>query len=202
MSRTAQDSPAFLGKPAPPGQCWDIMAQIRIDAFHREGVIFVVHVKDMFPRKDHIQISAVPICAVYFRIGSRVYHPLNRSGRLIPTYNMPHNLPGLSTRHRHNVNIFPRFSPGLVLRDQYSSSSSTTLAPAEDSCLLFLRALFFYPIHYIGFVHPQNFPTPRPLTPAVVHFDCQFSGFFRVCVLFRIYGVIFAALLTLAALAP
>ena len=118
--KNVKDRPKILQlswkTPAPPGQCWDIMAQIRIDAFHREGVIFVVHVKDMFPRKDHIQISAVPICAVYFRIGSRVYHPLNRSGRLIPTYNMPHNLPGLSTHHRHNVNIFPRFSPGLVLQ--------------------------------------------------------------------------------------
>jgi len=29
---------------AVPCQCWDIMAQISIDAFHREGVIFVVDI--------------------------------------------------------------------------------------------------------------------------------------------------------------
>ena len=102
--------------PAPPGQGRDIMAQISIDAFHREGVIFVVNVKDMFSRKDHIQIPAVPVCAVYFRLGSRVYHPLDRPGCLIPAYNMPHNLPGFSAYHRHNVNIFPGFRPGLVLQ--------------------------------------------------------------------------------------
>ena len=102
--------------PAPPGQCRNIMAQISIDAFHREGVILVVDVKDMFSGKDHIQISAISICAIYFRLGSRVYHPLNRPGCLIPTYNMPHNLPGFSAHHRHNVNIFPGFCPGLVLQ--------------------------------------------------------------------------------------
>ena len=102
--------------PAPPGQGRDIMAQISIDAFHREGVILVVDVKDMFSGKDHIQISAISICAIYFRLGSRVYHPLNRPGCLIPTYNMPHNLPGFSAHHRHNVDIFPGFRPGLVLQ--------------------------------------------------------------------------------------
>ena len=70
-----------------------------------------------------------------------------------------------------------------------------------DSWLLFLRALFFYPIHYIGLVHPQNFSHAAAADPAVVHFDCQFSGFLRVRMRFRAYGVIYAALLTLAALA-
>ena len=61
---------------------------------------------------------------------------------------------------------------------------------------------FFYPIHHIGLVHFQNFPHATAADSAVVHFDRQFSGFFRVLMPFRVYGVIFAALLTLAALAP
>lgn len=60
--------------PAPPGQGRDIMVQISIDAFYREGVIFIADVKDMIPRKDHIQISAVPVCAAYFCLRSRIYH--------------------------------------------------------------------------------------------------------------------------------
>ena len=102
--------------PAPPGQCRNIMAQISIDAFHREGVILVVNVKDMFSWKDHIQVSVVPVCAVYFRLRSHVYHPLDRPGGLIPTYSMSHYLPGFSAHHRHNVDIFPGFRPGLVLQ--------------------------------------------------------------------------------------
>ena len=61
---------------------------------------------------------------------------------------------------------------------------------------------FFYPIHYVGFIHLQDFPYSSATYAAVVHFDCQFSGFFRVFMPFRVYGIIFAALLTLAALAP
>ena len=43
------------------------MAQISIDTLHGEGVIFVVNIEDMLPRKDDIQISRVPICAITFR---------------------------------------------------------------------------------------------------------------------------------------
>ena len=32
------------------------MAQISIDTLHGEGVIFVVNIEDMLPRKDDIQI--------------------------------------------------------------------------------------------------------------------------------------------------
>ena len=44
------------------------MAQISIDTLHGEGVIFVVNIEDMLPRKDDIQISRVPICTIPFRI--------------------------------------------------------------------------------------------------------------------------------------
>ena len=61
-------------------------------------------------------------------------------------------------------------------------------------------ALFFYPIHHIGLVHLQYFPYASSTDTAVVHFDRQFPGLFRVFVPFRVYGVIDAALLTFAAL--
>ena len=60
----------------------------------------------------------------------------------------------------------------------------------------------FYPVHDIGFAHTQNFSCAAATHPAVVHLDRQFSGFFRILVMFRVYRVIYAALLTLAALAP
>ena len=63
-------------------------------------------------------------------------------------------------------------------------------------------ALFFYPIHHIGFVHLQYFPYASSADSSVVHFDCQLPGLFRVFVPFRVYGVIDAALLRFAALAP
>ena len=52
---------------ASPRQRRDIMAQISVDALHREGVIFIVNIINMLPRKDHIQVSAVSVCAILFR---------------------------------------------------------------------------------------------------------------------------------------
>lgn len=66
---------------------------------------------------------------------------------------------------------------------------------------LFLRRLFFYPVGHIWFVHPQNFPDSTGTDTSIIHFDCQFSGFFRVGVLLRVDRIDYAALLTLAALA-
>lgn len=43
------------------------MAQIRVDAFYREGVIFVMDIEDALPRKDHIQVSRVTIGTVLLR---------------------------------------------------------------------------------------------------------------------------------------
>ena len=41
--------------PAAACQSRDIMAQISIDTLRSEGVIFVVNIEDMFPRKDDIR---------------------------------------------------------------------------------------------------------------------------------------------------
>ena len=61
-------------------------------------------------------------------------------------------------------------------------------------------ALFFYPIHYIGFVHLQDLSYSASADPAIIHFYCELSGFFRVLVPLRFYGVVDAALLTFTAL--
>lgn len=61
---------------APPCQRRDIMAQISMDAFCCGGVILIVDIVNMLSWKDRIQISAVPVCAVHFCLGSHVYHPL------------------------------------------------------------------------------------------------------------------------------
>ena len=71
-----------------------------------------------------------------------------------------------------------------------------------DIVSLFSRLVFFYPIHHIGFVYSQYLSYSTAADSAVVHFDRQFSGFFRIRMPFRVYCVIYAALLTLAALAP
>ena len=90
---------------------------------------------------------------------------------------------------------------GLYFKNQYNSSSSTV--PEQSLAIWPFRsilALFFYPTHHIGFVHLQNLSYSAPTDPAVIHFDCELSDFFRVLMLLRINGVVDAALLTLAAL--
>lgn len=185
--------------PAPPSQCWDIMAQISVDTFRREGVTFVVVVVNIPSRKYYIQVSAIPVRAVYLRVRGRVYHALDSSGSLVPAYHMSHDLLWFSAYHRHDVDIFTGFAPGFILQNQYSSSSSTSFAQAVDCWLFLFRALFFYPIHHIGFVDSQYLSYVAAADPAVVHFDCQFSSLFRVHMTFRVYGVIYAVLLAASA---
>ena len=53
--------------PAAPGQSGDIMPQVKSDTFHGEGVAFVMDIEDVLSREDHVQIAAIPICAVSLR---------------------------------------------------------------------------------------------------------------------------------------
>ena len=66
--------------PASPCQCRDIMAQISVDTFYRESVIFVVDVVNMLSWIDYVQISLISICAVILCLWSSVNHPLDRPG--------------------------------------------------------------------------------------------------------------------------
>ena len=101
---------------AASSQCRDIMAQISIDAFNREGVIFVVDIVNMLSWKDHIQISDIPIRTVCPGLRRCIYHSLNRFGRFVLAYNMTHDLPWFSAHHGHYVDIFPGFCSRLILQ--------------------------------------------------------------------------------------
>ena len=101
---------------ASPCQCRDIMAQIGVDTFHRESVIFVVYIVDVLPWIHYIQVSLIAICAIIFCLWSRIYHPLDRFRHFIPARHMAQDLPWLSAHHCHNVDIFPRFCPGFILQ--------------------------------------------------------------------------------------
>lgn len=46
--------------PAPPSQRWDIMAQISVDTFHREGVILIMDVVNMPFWVDYIKYPWYP----------------------------------------------------------------------------------------------------------------------------------------------
>ena len=137
------------------------MAQISIDTLHSEGVIFIVDVVNMLSRIDYVQLSLISICAVIFCLGSSIYHSLNRLGCLILTYNMPHYLPGFSTHHRHDVDVFPSSCPWFVLQVPVQLIHFQNV---HNCCgFFFSRPLtaLFYQIHDIGFVHSQNFSHPH-----------------------------------------
>ena len=66
--------------PAFPGKGGSIMTQVSIDAFYGEGVPFAVDIEEMLARKDHVQISAVSVCAINRSLLGLVHHSLNRPG--------------------------------------------------------------------------------------------------------------------------
>ena len=101
--------------PAAPRQRWDIMAQISIDTLYGKGVIFVVDIEDMLSWKDHIQIPAVSIRTIEFRIRSCIDHSLDRPGHLVPAHGMSQDLSRISTHHRHNIDVFSGLCPGFIL---------------------------------------------------------------------------------------
>lgn len=101
--------------PAPPGQRGDIMAQISIDSFYGEGVIFVVDIEDVISRKDHIQIPEVSICTVFLRLRGRIHHRLDRSGGFVRAHRMAYNLSWFPTHHCHDVDVFSGLCVGLAL---------------------------------------------------------------------------------------
>ena len=66
--------------PAFPGKGGNIMTQVSIDAFYCEGVLLAVDIEEMLARKDHVQISAVSVCAINRSLLGLVHHSLNRPG--------------------------------------------------------------------------------------------------------------------------
>lgn len=154
----------------------------------------------MFSRKNHVQISEIAICTVALRFRRRIDYPLNCFRCFILTYNLPHDLPWFPAYHHNHIDVLTRFCPRLN-RNQYSSSSSNTSYEISSiGCVLAIVSPFFYPIDYIGFVHVQDLPNGSCAHSCKIHFDRQLSGFFRVLMPLWLNRVIYAALLTLAAL--
>ena len=102
--------------PATPCQRGDIMAQISVDTLHCEGIVFVVDVEDVLTRKNDIQITEISVRTVLFCLRSCIHHFLNGCRRFIQAHNMSQDLTGFPTHHRHDIDIFPRFCPGLNLQ--------------------------------------------------------------------------------------
>lgn len=194
-----------LSGKAPAARCQgrDIMPQVSVDTFHCEGVSFVMDIEDVLSREDHVQIAAVPICAELLSLWGCIYHLLYCSGRFVRTHHMTYNLSWIPAHHRHDIDAFPRFRAGLAFQEPVQLVQFYRLRRAESSALsTSFFAFAFYPICHIGFVHSQYFPNPAAADPAIVHFDRQFPVLFQVRVPLRVYGVIYAALLTFAAPRP
>lgn len=108
----------------------------------------------------------------------------------------PDDLPWFSAYHRDNVHIIP----GFLSRNQYPhlSQRCSVFPITTIFCSVFLP--FFYPTDHSVLVPVQRFPNASDTHSTVVHPDRQVSDFFRVCMHPRFYRIIFAALLTSAAL--
>ena len=189
--------------PAAPCRGRDIMPQVSVDTFHCEGVTFVMDIENVLSWEDHVQIASIPIRAVLLSLLGCIHHLLDCSGRFVRTHHMTYNLSWIPAHHRHDIDIFPRFRAGLAFQKPVQFIQFYRLWRAESSALsTSFFAFSFYPICHIGFVHSQYFPTPAAADTAVVYFDCQLPGLFRIRVPLPGYGVIYAALLAFAAPRP
>ena len=145
---------------AAPDQSGDIMPQVKSDTFHGEGVAFVMDIEDVLSREDHVQIAAIPICAVSLRFKGGVHHPLDCSGRFVRTHHMTYNLSRLPAHHRHDIDVFPRFRAGLAFQEPVQLVQLYRLRRTESFALfhIILCALFL-----------SNLP----------HWICSFPVFFQ-----------------------
>ena len=89
---------------------------------------------------------------------------------------------------------------GFVCTHRVSNSAIFGFSSQVFHFSTFLLALFFYPIHYIGFVDMQHLAYRPAACPCIVHFDCLFSDLLWIRTSFRVYRISCAALLTFAAL--
>ncbi len=144
----------------------------------------------MFSLEDHIQIAAIPIRAVVSSLRGRIRHLLERCRRFIGARCMASNLSWFSARHCHDIDIFPSSRGGLALQEPVRLSQLYRLGFAESFALPSSAfALFFYPIHNIGFVHMQDFPHTPSTDAGIIHFDRQFPRFFCVFMPFGVWSV-------------
>ena len=142
------------------------MPQVKSDTFHGEGVAFVMDIEDVLSREDHVQIAAIPICAVSLRFRGCIHHPLDCSERFVRTHHMTCNLSRLPAHHRHDIDVFPRFRAGLAFQKPVQLIQLHRLRQAGSFVLFYIifRALFIQ-FATLGLLIPSIFPTPRPLAP-------------------------------------
>ena len=149
--------------PAAPCQSRDIMPQVSVDAFHCKGVTFVMDIENVLSREDHVQIAAVPICAVLLSLWGRIYHLLDCSGRFVHTRHMTYNLSWLPAHHRHDIDVFPSFCAGLALQEPVQLIQFYDLRRAEAFalfhiifCALFLSNLLHWICSFPVFSQPPG----------------------------------------------
>ncbi len=125
-------------------QCRDVVAQVSVDAFYGEGVVFVVDIEDVLSRKDHIQIAAVSICTVPLRLRDRIHHRLDRWRGFVRAHSMTHNLSWFPAHHHHDVDILPGLCVGLALKKPVQFIQFCRLQMARGFPLFHIisRALF------------------------------------------------------------
>ena len=149
--------------PAAPCQSRDIMPQVSVDAFHCEGITFVMDIENVLSWEDHVQIAAVPICAVLLSLWGCIHHLLDCSGRFVHTRHMTYNLSWLSAHHRHDIDIFPCFCAGLALQEPVQLIQFYGLRRAEGFalfhiifCALFLSNLLHWICSFPVFSQPRG----------------------------------------------
>ena len=103
---------------AAPGQSGDIMPQVKSDTFHGEGVAFVMDIEDVLSREDHVQIAAIPICAVSLRFRGCIHHPLDCSERFVRTHHMTCNLWWLSSHPAASGSFIAPSKEGITPSEQ------------------------------------------------------------------------------------
>ncbi len=103
---------------AAPDQSGDIMPQVKSDTFHGEGVAFVMDIEDVLSREDHVQIAAIPICAVSLRFRGCVHHPLDCSERFVRTHHMTCNLWWLSSHPAASGSFMAPSKEGITPSEQ------------------------------------------------------------------------------------
>lgn len=120
------------------------MPQVSVDAFHCEGVTFVMDIEDVLSREDHIQIAAISIRAVLLSLWSCIHHLLDCSGRFVRTHHVTYNLSWLSAHYRHDIDVFPRFRAGLAFQEPVQLVQLYRLRRTESFALfhIILCALF------------------------------------------------------------
>ena len=99
--------------PAPPGQHWDIMAQISIDTLNSESVFFVVNIVNMLSRINHIQVAAVSVCVISTGFWRGIDDSLYPLRCFVLRHIKTHYHAWISAHRGHHIHILTGFGMGF-----------------------------------------------------------------------------------------